>query len=117
MPPKRGEVVLCRLPLPSTGRTQHKLRPAVVVSKNPNNRRLDDLIVAPCTSNTSRAHEATQYLIEGHEIARTGIRTPSVVRCEALMSIPKAFVLRTLGRLSPAAEAAVHGCLRDALGL
>ncbi|PIW13523.1 MAG: type II toxin-antitoxin system PemK/MazF family toxin, partial [Armatimonadetes bacterium CG17_big_fil_post_rev_8_21_14_2_50_66_6] len=51
--------------------------------KNPNNRRLDDLIVAPCTSNTSRAHEATQYLIEGDEIARTGIRTPSVVRCEA----------------------------------
>jgi hypothetical protein len=30
---KRGDVVLCRLPLPSTGLTQYKLRPAVVVSK------------------------------------------------------------------------------------
>lgn len=73
---RRGDVVLCRLPLPSTGLTQFKLRPAVVVSRDANNRRLDDVIVAPCTSNTGRAHEATQYLVDGDEILAAGIKLP-----------------------------------------
>jgi len=36
---QRGDVILCRLPLPSAGLTQFKLRPAVVVSKDDNNQR------------------------------------------------------------------------------
>ncbi len=56
----RGDVALCRLPMPSTLLTQFKLRPAIIVSKDINNRRLDDLIVAPCTSNVSRSKEPTQ---------------------------------------------------------
>ncbi len=111
----RGDVVLCQLPMPSTLLTQFKLRPAVVVSKNINNRRLDDLIVAPCTSNISRGKEPTQYLIDGAELAGAGVVVPSVVRCEALMTIPKAMVLRVVGHLSTGAMAAVAACLKDAL--
>ena len=99
------------------GFTQFKLRPAVVVSKDANNQRLDDVIVAPCTSNISRSSEPTQYLIDGVEIATAGIRIPSAVRCEALMTIPKVLIVRTLGRLSNAAVASVNDCLRDALAL
>jgi hypothetical protein len=33
MPFQRGDVILCQLPMPSTGLTQFKLCPAVVVSK------------------------------------------------------------------------------------
>jgi len=47
---RRGDVILCRLPMPSTGLTQFKLRLAVIVSKDANNQRLDDVMVAPCTS-------------------------------------------------------------------
>jgi len=103
--------------MPSTRLTQFKLRPAVVVSKDVNNQRLDDVVVAPCTSNISRSGEPTQYLIEGAEITTAGIRVPSAVRCEALMTIPKALIVRTLGRLSNVAVAAVNDCLRDALAL
>lgn len=117
MPIQRGDVVLCRVPMPSTGLTQFKLRPAVVVSKNVNNRRLDDVIVAPCTSNVSRSSEPTQYLIDGSEITTAGILVPSVVRCEALMTIPKSLIVRALGHLSDAAVAAVGDCARDALAL
>lgn len=113
----RGDVVLCQLPMPSTRLTQFKLRPAVVVSKNANNRRLDDLIVAPCTSNISRSQEPTQYLIEGAELASAGVVVPSAVRCEALMSIPKTMVLRIVGHLSIRAMTAVDACLKDALAL
>ena len=76
MPIQRGDVVLCRVPMPSTGFTQFKLRPAVVVSKDVNNQRLDDVIVAPCTSNISRSSEPTQYLIDGAEIIAAGIVFP-----------------------------------------
>jgi len=117
MPIQRGDVILCRVPMPSTRLTQFKLRPAVVVSKDVNNQRLDDIVVAPCTSNISWSGEATQYLIDGAEITTAGIRVPSAVRCEALMTIPKAMIMRTLGRLSNAAVAAVNGCLRDASAL
>ena len=117
MPSRRGDVILCRVPMPSTRLTQFKLRPAVVVSKNVNNQRLSDVIVAPCTSNTSRHREATQYLIDGMEIAATGIRVPSIVRCEALMTIPKTLIVGTLGCLSDAAMKAINECLRDALAL
>ncbi|MDH7485929.1 MAG: type II toxin-antitoxin system PemK/MazF family toxin [Anaerolineae bacterium] len=117
MPIQRGDVVLCRMPMPSTGLAQFKLRPAVVVSKDANNLRLDDVIVAPCTANISRWREPTQYLIDGPEISTVGIRVPSVVRCEALMTIPKTLIVRTLGHLSDAAVAAINHCLRDALAL
>ena len=117
MPIQRGDVVLCRAPMPSTGLRQFKLRPAVVVSKDVNNQRLDDVVVAPCTSNISRSSEPTQYLIDGAEVTTAGIRVPSAVRCEALMTIPKALIVRTLGRLSNAAVAAINDCLRDALAL
>ena len=103
--------------MPSTDLTQFKLRPAVVVSKDANNQRLADVIVAPCTSNISRSSEPTQYLIDGAEITTAGIRVPSVVRCEALLTIPKALVIRALGHLSDAAVAAVNDCLKDALAL
>jgi mRNA interferase MazF len=117
MPIQRGDVILCQLPLPSTGLTGFKLRPAVVVSKDANNQRLDDLIVAPCTSNISRRREPTQYLIDGAEVLTAGIRVPSVVRCEALMTIPKTLIVRTLGHLSDAGVTTVSACLRDALAL
>lgn len=113
----RGDVVLCRLPMPSTQLMQSKLRPAVVISKNANNRRLDDLIVAPCTSNTSRHKEPTQYLIDGAELVSAGVVVPTVVRGEALMTVPKTMVLRVLGHLSTSAMTAIDGCLKDALAL
>ncbi len=103
--------------MPSTGLTQFKARPAVVVSKDANNRRLNDVIVAPCTSNIARYREPTQFLIDGAEIAIAGIRVPSVVRCESLLTLPKSLIAQRLGRLSDAASRAMDNCLRDALNL
>jgi len=117
MPFQRGDVILCQLPMPSTGLTQFKLRPAAVVSKDLNNQRLDDVIVAPCTSNISRGQEPTQYLIAGTDIVAAGIKVPSVVPCESLMTIPKSLIVRALGHLSDEAMTTLNGCLRDALKL
>jgi mRNA-degrading endonuclease toxin of MazEF toxin-antitoxin module len=114
---QRGDAALCRLPMPSTGLAQFKLRPALVVSKDVNNRRLDDVIIAPCTSNIARSREPTQYLITDQEVAVAGIRVPSAVRCEALMTLPKNMIVRILGHLPDTAMAVINDCLKDALAL
>jgi mRNA interferase MazF len=103
--------------MPSEQLQQFRLRPAVIVSKDENNSRLDDLMIAPCTSNISRQREPTQYLIEGEEIIQAGIRVASVVRCESLFTIYKSMVLRVLGRLSSSSMNHLNECLRNALGL
>lgn len=114
---RRGSVVLCRIPMPSEQLQQFKHRPAVVVSKNANNDRLNDVVIAICTSNISRTKEPTQYLINGNEIAESGIRIPSVVRCESLLTINKSMVIRVLGKLSGEGIRRVNVCLKDALSL
>ncbi|MCP4399550.1 MAG: hypothetical protein GY801_19895 [bacterium] len=48
--------------MPSTELKKSKLRPALIVSKDTNNRRLQDVTVAIYTSNLSRTLEPTQYL-------------------------------------------------------
>jgi len=52
---KRGDIVLCKVPMPSNEFREFKIRPGLVVSKNMNNQRLNDVIIAICTSNISRS--------------------------------------------------------------
>ena len=113
----RGDVVLCRFPIPAAESFIFKNRPGLVVSKDLNNKRLDDLIIAPCSSNVSRRREPTQFFIGGDEIKRTGVRIPSVVRCEALMNLPKSIVTRKIGRATDRALRRIDACLKDALAL
>lgn len=51
---QKGDVVLCRVPMPSRQFQEFKLRPAVIVSANDINQILDDVMVVPCTSNRNR---------------------------------------------------------------
>ncbi|HLG29813.1 MAG TPA: type II toxin-antitoxin system PemK/MazF family toxin [Candidatus Brocadiales bacterium] len=114
---KRGNVVLCKVPMPSDELREFKLRPGLVVSKDLNNRRLNDVIIAICTSNISRGQEPTQYLIKGDEIAKAGIKVASVVKCESLLTINKSMIVKVLGRLSKNGIQKVNECLKDALEL
>ncbi len=42
----KGNIVLCKAPMPSEKLREFKLRPGLVVSKDLNNKRLDDVIIA-----------------------------------------------------------------------
>ena len=114
---QRGDVVLCQVPMPSTGLTQFKVRPAVIVSADWLNQIIDDVMVVPCTSNTNRSLTATQYLITGDEIAIVGIRVESVIRCESIFTLNKSMILRKLGSLPTEAMNQVNRCLMVALEL
>ena len=113
----RGNIVLCKVPMPSDVLRKFKLRPGLVVSKDLNNDRLDDVIIASCTSNISRSQEPTQYLIKGNEMAQAGIKVASVVKCESLLTINKSMIIKALGRLSENGIRKVNECLKDALEL
>ncbi|MEG3846465.1 type II toxin-antitoxin system PemK/MazF family toxin [Microcoleus sp. herbarium19] len=114
---RRGDVVLAQVPMPSTQLTQFKLRPAVIISADNLNQTLDDVMVVPCTSKTSRSLTMTQYLITGNEIALAGIRVESVVRCESIFTLNKSMITRKLGSLSTEAMNHVNRCLMLALEL
>jgi mRNA interferase MazF len=114
---QRGDVVLCRVPMPSTQLQQFKLRPAVIVSADSINQVSDDVMVVPCTSNTNRFLTATQYLITGQEIATAGIRVESVIRCESIFTLNQPMILRKLGFLNIEALTQVNACLIIALQL
>jgi mRNA interferase MazF len=114
---QRGDVVLCRVPMPSTQLQQSKIRPAIVVSADVSNRILDDVMVVPCTSNTSRSIAATQYLIRGEETISVGIRVDSVIRCESIFTLNRLMILRRLGSLSAETIDRMNDCLIAALSL
>ncbi len=113
----RGNIILCKVPMPSEKLREFKLRPGLIVSKDLNNKRLDDVIIAICTSNVSRSQEPTQYLIERDEITQAGIKVASVVKCESLLTINKSMIIKVLGMLSENGVRKVNECLKDALEL
>lgn len=114
---QRGDVVLCRVPMPSTQLQQLKIRPAVIVSANQLNQVLDDIMVVPCSSNTNRPLVVTQYLITGDEIAEVGIRMESIIRCESIFTLNQSMILRKLGILSSETTLCINSCLEIALQL
>ncbi len=116
MPVNRGDVVL--VAVPDTSGMPGKVRPALVVSSDRNNRRLQDAIVAVITSTTVRAKlEATQLLIElaTPEGKQSGLLNDSAVKCERLHAILQSLIKRTVGSLSPATMLRIDDCLKASL--
>jgi len=114
----RGDIVLLNFPF-SSG-TGAKVRPALVVQSDVNNRRLRNTIVAMVTSRADRAKaEATQLLITlatptGHS---SGLLHDSAVKCENLFTVEQTLIRRVIGRLPAETMAQVDRCLEVSVGL
>ena len=92
MPLSRGEIILVQFPYSSGAGS--KLRPAVVVQPDFNNRRLTNVILAPITTTIQPAGESTQYLVDAGSSAgkAAGLRHTSVVTCENLTTVAQSLV-------------------------
>ncbi len=86
---QRGDVVLVDYPYSGGGGT--KLRPALVVQNDRDNRRLLNTIVAQITSVTRRSAEPTQIVIDlaTPEGMQSGLRQDSVVNAVNLLTLDK----------------------------
>ncbi|MEI8374961.1 MAG: type II toxin-antitoxin system PemK/MazF family toxin [Planctomycetota bacterium] len=114
---QRGDVVLLDYPYSSGGGT--KVRPALVVQNDRDNRRLVNTIIVQITSVTRRVPEPTRLLVEiaTPEGLSSGLRQDSVVNCVNILTLDKTKILRKLGRLSDPMLHAVNNRLKIALGL
>jgi mRNA interferase MazF len=114
----RGDVVLLEYPFSSGAGS--KVRPAVVVQNDKDNRGLTNIIVAMITSRTDRAGiEATQLYIDitTSEGSRSGLLHNSAVNCVNLFTVHHQRFRHVIGSLAPQLMTQVDACLRMALAL
>ena len=83
----RGDVVI--VPFPYQDKPGQKVRPAVVVQSDAENRRLADTVLAMITGNVSDAGRPTTVLVDPKtpEGAGSGLSGPSLVKCYNLATV------------------------------
>jgi mRNA-degrading endonuclease toxin of MazEF toxin-antitoxin module len=114
----RGDVVIVDFPF-GEGRGS-KVRPAVVIQCDADNRRLGTIIVAMITKQTALVgREPRHILIDVSTEAgkASGLWMQSVVNCSQLATIKSDRIARRLGNLSESLMEQLSACLRDGLGL
>lgn len=116
---RKGDVVLVSFPYTTDeGQTQNKRRPAVIVSNDYNNDRLQDVLVVPLTSNTSRLETDTRRVIvsmnspEGQE---AGLRLDSVIDCTIIATIPKTLLVSKIGRFPEDTVKRIDKCIKRSI--
>jgi mRNA-degrading endonuclease toxin of MazEF toxin-antitoxin module len=118
---RKGDVVLVSFPFTTDdGQTQTKRRPAVIISNDYNNGRLDDVLLVPLTSNTTRsAKEPTQVVINMNspEGQQGGLRLDSVIDCTVIATIPKTLLVNKIGSFPQEVMERIDQCLMIAMAI
>ena len=118
MKSQRGDVVLVNYPF-SEGQGS-KVRPALVVQCDSNNRRLESTLILQTTSRTHLARrEPTQLLIEVSTPSglQSGLISDSAIACESIFTVRQPLILRTIGSLPDEVMRQVDNCLTVSLGI
>lgn len=114
----RSDVVMVDFPFGEGSGS--KLRPAVVVQSDADNRRLGPVIVAMITKKTALVGREPRHIlidIATEAGKASGLWLQSVVNCSQLATIKSDRVVRRLGRLSDSLMEQLSGSLRAGLGL
>ena len=118
---RKGDVVLVAFPYTTDeGQTQTKRRPAVIISNDYNNGRLDDVLLVPLTSNVTRAsHEPTQVVVQmtSPEGKAGGLRRDSVIDCTVIATIPRTLLVSKIGAFPNEVMERIDMCLMVALSI
>ena len=111
---KRGDIVL--VPFPFTDLTSAKVRPAVIVSPDPQG---EDIIIAFISSIVTKPIGKAEFLLPSNhpDFASTGLKKDSVFKMSKLLTIHNSLALRRLGHISPAIQKELDQLLKQALGL
>ena len=111
----RGDVVL--VPFPFTDLTAQKVRPAVIVSADP---QVPDVIVAFISSvltNRSPRSAEVELLRSDPEFASSGLKVDSLIRLDKLATLSRSIVSRRLGTAGTTTSSNIGTMLRRALDL
>lgn len=113
----RGDVVVA--PFPFQDKPGQKIRPAVIVQSDAENRRLANTILAMITGNLDDAGQPTTVLVDPRtpDGAGSGLSGPSLIKCHNLATMRQRRVLQVIGHLSDALMQQVSQALKAALEL
>lgn len=115
---QRGDIVLVNYPF-SEGQGA-KIRPALVVQCDTNNRRLDSTLIVQITSRIQLARKVpTQLLVEVASPAgrQSGLVNDSAVACENIYTVRQTAIIRVIGSLPEDTMDKVGDCLKASLGI
>lgn len=112
---KRGDIVL--VPFPFTDLTSQKLRPAVIISVDP--QRIDVVIAFVSSVVSPEELSATDYVLrqDDADFLKTGLKKTSTFSMRKLLTIERSRISRRLGRVSSAIQKELDIRLRQAVGL
>lgn len=112
---KRGDIVL--VPFPFTDLAAEKLRPAVIVSPDPQE---SDIVIAFISSIVPSGElPMADFLLAPNypDFPQTGLKKASVFKMKKLLTIEKTKIIRRLGKVSPAIQKELDRRLKEALSL
>jgi mRNA interferase MazF len=114
---KRGDVVI--VPFPFQDKPGEKIRPALVVQSDAENRRLANTILAMITGNLDDVGQPTTVLVDPTKAddVGSGLNGPSLVKCCNLATVRQRRLLHVIGHLSAATIQQVDRALIAALSL
>lgn len=114
-PLRQGDVIL--VPFPFADLTGMKLRPAVVVSADPQQPELIIAFITSVTTNRSPRGADLELLCEDAEFAGTGLKVSSLVRLDKLVTVSRTLISRRLGAIGRSTREMAMTKLRLAFGL
>jgi len=109
---EKGDVVL--VPFPFSNQTDHKKRPAVVISANSYNNASHDAVIMAITSQIGKTIGIGECLITNWQEA--GLLKPSVLKT-AISTIEQSLILKKLGKLSQSDLLSMDGSIKKFLDL
>lgn len=114
----RGDVVLVSFPY-VTEPTRTKVRPAVIIQNDVGNRFSPNLIIAAISSQLPKRQYPTNLIVhqDSPEAEGTGLDRDSLVQAEVILTIPKASVVKRLGRFNDVTMRAIDQCVKVSLNL
>ncbi len=114
---RRGDVVLA--PFPFQDRLGEKIRPALIVQHDRENRRLLNTILVMITGNLSEIGQSTTVLVDPAtpEGRNSGLSGPSLIKCYNLATIRQKRIIQVIGTLPAATMQKVMVGLKAAMEL
>lgn len=112
--PSRRRVLV---PFPFADLTGRKVRPAVVVSADPQTPELTLAFVTSVVTNRSPRGTEVELPRSHPEFRDTGLKSDSLIRLDKLVTLSRRVVSRRLGKAGPATKTAIAAMLRRAFDL
>jgi mRNA interferase MazF len=111
----QGDIVL--VPFPFADLTGRKMRPAVIVSSDPQGSELVLAFITSVLTNRSPRGAEVELLRSDAEFTISGLKADSLIRMDKLVTLSTSIVTRRLGTIGKQTRNTMAAMLRRAFGL